>query len=297
MARNRAGTTARTRARWSRSIDIGSCHCALASVSAVARRRLCAGRATGVEFFGFREYQYGDAVRRIDWVRSERLQKPIVRTTHDAHDMDIVLVVDRSVSTTTPYSNTDMASVITEVASIVVAALADIECALTVVPFADRVMRATHSHGNRDGIERHLAHLRAQQVATRYADLSLLIETVMRTTPRRSLIIILSAFDDDGYQQQLISLASRHHVCAILLYDSHALDGMRVGRYCAYIDRAHAPRRSYSRCTGALRHELERRDRDARHAWHDSARHHGINALSVDIAQSPLEECVRALSA
>ena len=50
----------------------------------------------GIEFRDFREYEYGDDAKYIDWVTSSREQHTVMRRYQEEKDADIFVVVDVS---------------------------------------------------------------------------------------------------------------------------------------------------------------------------------------------------------
>ena len=58
-------------------------------------------RGQGIEFSGVREYLRGDDVRAIDWNVTARMGKPFVKTFEEERELDVFIVVDRSLSMNT----------------------------------------------------------------------------------------------------------------------------------------------------------------------------------------------------
>jgi len=48
----------------------------------------------GLEFSEFRNYVYGDDVRRIDWVSSQKVQRPIIRTFSEERNVKFEVFID-----------------------------------------------------------------------------------------------------------------------------------------------------------------------------------------------------------
>lgn len=58
-------------------------------------------RGQGVEFNGVREYLRGDDVRAIDWNVTARMGKPFVKIFEEERELDVFIVIDRSLSMAT----------------------------------------------------------------------------------------------------------------------------------------------------------------------------------------------------
>lgn len=55
-------------------------------------------RGHGLDFVGYREYQFGDDIRSIDWNVAARQGKPVVKLFEQGYASMLVLVVDGSAS-------------------------------------------------------------------------------------------------------------------------------------------------------------------------------------------------------
>ncbi len=59
-------------------------------------------RGHGLNFAGYREYQYGDDIRLVDWNVTARHNRPMVKVFEQEHASALVLVLDASLSMRTP---------------------------------------------------------------------------------------------------------------------------------------------------------------------------------------------------
>lgn len=58
-------------------------------------------RGQGIEFSGVREYLRGDDVRAIDWNVTARMGKPFVKVFEEERELDVFIIVDKSLSMNT----------------------------------------------------------------------------------------------------------------------------------------------------------------------------------------------------
>ena len=58
-------------------------------------------RGQGMEFSGVREYLRGDDVRAIDWNVTARMGKPFVKVFEEERELDVFIIVDKSLSMNT----------------------------------------------------------------------------------------------------------------------------------------------------------------------------------------------------
>jgi uncharacterized protein (DUF58 family) len=60
-------------------------------------------RGHGLNFAGYREYQYGDDIRLVDWNVTARHNRPVVKIFEQEHASALVLVLDASASMRVPH--------------------------------------------------------------------------------------------------------------------------------------------------------------------------------------------------
>jgi uncharacterized protein (DUF58 family) len=179
-------------------------------------------RGQGLDLADLREYQYGDDVRHIDWNVTARLQTPYIREYHEDREITAWFLLDLSPSV-------DFGS--HEVRKRVVSE-----------NFVAAIGRLLTRHGNRigamiygSGVEavipagggrRHVLgvlHAMGRRAVRRDAhrtDLSDLLRASAHMIHRRSLIFVVSDFfSEPGWEKLLGTLAQRHEIVAVRLYD------------------------------------------------------------------------------
>src|SRR5215217_8639214 len=60
-------------------------------------------RGHGLNFAGYREYQYGDDIRMVDWNVTARQNRPMLKLFEQEHATAMMLVLDASASMTGPH--------------------------------------------------------------------------------------------------------------------------------------------------------------------------------------------------
>mgnify|MGYP000103043105 CR=1 FL=1 len=181
-------------------------------------------RGQGLDLADLREYQYGDDVRHIDWNVTARLQTPYVREYHEDREIGAWFLLDLSPSV-------DFGS-------------HDVRKRAVSENFVAVLGRLLTRHGNRvgamlygSGVEavippgsgrRHVLGIlhamgapRSQAApAGRRTDLSDLLRAAAHMIHRRSLVFVVSDFfSEPGWERLLGTLAQRHEIIAVRLYD------------------------------------------------------------------------------
>jgi uncharacterized protein (DUF58 family) len=179
-------------------------------------------RGQGLDLADLREYQYGDDVRHIDWNVTARLQTPYIREYHEDREITAWFLLDLSPSI-------DFGS-------------HEVRKRAVSENFVAVIGRLLTRHGNRVGAmlygsgvdavipassgRRHvLSILHAMGVprvpkGTSRTNLSDLLRAAAHMVHRRSLVFVVSDFfSEPGWERLLGTLAQRHEIVAVRLYD------------------------------------------------------------------------------
>ncbi len=175
-------------------------------------------RGQGMEFAEVRQYEHGDDFRAIDWNVSARLGHPFVKSYTEERELTLMLVVDQSGSTYfgTPRSKSALAI---EVASILALAAANTNDRVGALLFAEKVERVVPPAKGRRHALRIIRDLVAFTPAGKQTNLAAALHYATELLSHRSIVVILSDFLADGWEQPLRQLSVRHDVVAIAVED------------------------------------------------------------------------------
>ncbi len=176
-------------------------------------------RGRGIEFSEVRQYQPGDDVRAIDWNVTARMGTPYIKQYVEERELNVVIAVDVSASSTFTTASATKRELAAEVAATLAFAAVANGDRVALVAFSDRIERFIAPGKDRRHvlrIVRELLYLRPQGAGT---NITSALRHIAGTTRRRSIIFVLSDFFDDGYERQLRALSVRHEVVALVLHD------------------------------------------------------------------------------
>jgi uncharacterized protein (DUF58 family) len=175
-------------------------------------------RGQGMEFAEVRQYEHGDDFRAIDWNVSARFGHPFVKTFIEEREITLLLVVDQSGSTHfgTPRSKAALAI---EVASILALAAANTNDRVGALLFAESVERVIPPAKGRRHALRVIRDLVAFRSASRRTNLGIALHYATELLRHRSIVVVLSDFFAEGWEQPLRQLGVRHDVVAVALED------------------------------------------------------------------------------
>jgi uncharacterized protein (DUF58 family) len=235
-------------------------------------------RGQGMEFAEVRAYEPGDDYRAIDWNVSARLASPYVKVFAEERELTLMLIVDQSGSTQFGRPLTKAALAI-EVASVLALAAARQNDRVGALLFADEVERVIPPAKGRRHALRVIRDLVAFRPAGRRTNLAASLQFAAQLLHHRSIVVVLSDFMAQSWEQPLRRLAARHEVVAVSIDDPRERHLPEAG--WIDLEDAESGRRvlvdSGSRVARAkLAHLSERRARD---------RARSLNAAGVDLVE------------
>ncbi|HVH66516.1 MAG TPA: DUF58 domain-containing protein [Gemmatimonadales bacterium] len=175
-------------------------------------------RGQGIEFAEVREYHQGDDFRAIDWNVSARMGHPFVKTFHEERENTLLLVVDQSGSCQfgRPYTKAGLA---VEVAAVLALAAARHNDRVGALLFTDKVEAVLRPAKGRPHALRVIRDLVAFSPRGRGTSLAEALRYAAKLPRHRAIVVILSDFRAEGWEEALGQLASRHDVVAITIDD------------------------------------------------------------------------------
>ncbi len=175
-------------------------------------------RGQGIEFAEVRAYQQGDDFRSIDWNVSARMGHPFVKTFMEERELTLLLVVDQSGSLHfgRPYTKAGLA---VEVASVLALAAARHHDRVGALLFADKVEFVVRPSKGRPHALRVIRDLVAFAPRGRGTNLAEALRYSAKLLRHHAIVVLLSDFRADGWEEPLAQLAARHDVVAITVDD------------------------------------------------------------------------------
>ncbi len=175
-------------------------------------------RGQGIEFAEVREYQQGDDFRSIDWNVSARMGHPFVKSYAEERELTLLLVVDQSGSLHfgAPFSKAGLA---VEVGAVLALAAARHNDRVGTLLFADRVeyvVRPAKGRGHALRVIRDLVAFAPRGRGTNVAEALRYAAKLLR---HHAIVVVLSDFRAEGWEEPLAQLAARHDVVAVTIDD------------------------------------------------------------------------------
>ncbi|WP_297337181.1 DUF58 domain-containing protein [Algoriphagus sp.] len=176
-------------------------------------------KGSGLEFDDLRPYQYGDDVRTIEWKVSAKGHGTFVKTFREDKDQSVYFLLDISGSQDIGQAGNkkiDQGKVISGVLTL--AAIFE-GSQVGLVSFSDQKEKIIlPAKGGKQGIKM-IRGIFDHENHSLKTDLNAMFTFALNLIKKRSIIIVISDFIDEGYERPFRALAERHDLVAIQLTD------------------------------------------------------------------------------
>ncbi|NNE70232.1 MAG: DUF58 domain-containing protein [Rhodothermales bacterium] len=176
-------------------------------------------KGQGIEFAEVRPYQFGDDIRSIDWNVSARYEETFVKVFEEDREQTVMLIVDVSGSGDFASQGKFKREMAAEICAVVAFSAIQNNDKVGLLLFSDQVEEFVPPKKGRRHVLRLVRDLFAHESASRKTDLSVALNHALHVLNRRSIVLILSDFQTEGYENALRAVSRRHDTVAIHLID------------------------------------------------------------------------------
>jgi len=176
-------------------------------------------KGTGLEFDGVRPYQYGDDVRSIDWNVTAKGHGTFVKTFIEEKEQTVFFILDVSGSQEIGSPGKQKLDIGREICGVL--ALSSIKelSQVGLLCFSDqKEIYVRPSKGSRQAYQIISKLYNLKRLSSK-TDLDKAIRFTLNTIKRKSVIIFISDFIDEGYEKNLKALAKKHDLVLIHITD------------------------------------------------------------------------------
>lgn len=252
-------------------------------------------RGQGIEFSGVREYLRGDDVRAIDWNVTARMGKPFVKTFEEERELDVFIVVDRSLSMNTGSGRQTRLETAMDCASLITMASLHNSSPVGSVVFDGRIQFSCAPKAGKNQALLLLSEFDKRGTQQVGSVLESALRVAEKLLKKRTLVFVISDFRSNGWSVPLSHLCHKHDLIAIKITDP--LDEMlpsmgavpfrdpETGYECVLPT-------SSSKFARAWREDSEARNE----RWKSECLRSGGVPLSVSTIQDPAAELIKFFS-
>lgn len=186
-------------------------------------------KGRGIEFEEVRPYQVGDDVRAIDWNVTARSDQPFIKLFREERELSVNLLVDLSGSQNLGTTTQTKRELIAELGAML---------AMSAIKNNDKVGLTLFT----DGIEKHIPARKGSRHVLRLirellycapigtgTNTKLALEHLNRTAKRRTVVFLISDFQDSDYEATLKVARRKHDIIPVVIADPREHEMPDVG--------------------------------------------------------------------
>lgn len=190
-------------------------------------------KGRGMTFSEVREYQYGDAIRDVDWNVTARFNHPYVKIFEEERELTVMLLIDVSGSKEFGTQTQLKRNMITEIAAVLSFSAIKNNDKIGVIFFSDKIEKFIPPKKGRKHILRIIRELIDFKPENKGTDITEALKYFTNVIKKRCTAFILSDFIDDGLDDTLenaFKIANKKHdIVALKIYDKRETQMPAIG--------------------------------------------------------------------
>jgi uncharacterized protein (DUF58 family) len=176
-------------------------------------------KGKGMTFSEVREYQYGDAIKGIDWNVTARFNHPYVKVFEEERELTVMLLIDVSASKVFGTHIQLKKELITEIAAVLSFSAIANNDKIGVIFFSDKIERYIPPKKGKKHILRIIRDLIEFKPENKGTDIALALQYYTNVIKKRSTGFIISDFIDNDFEKSLQIANNKHDIIALRIFD------------------------------------------------------------------------------
>jgi uncharacterized protein (DUF58 family) len=249
-------------------------------------------KGTGLEFDDVRPYQYGDDVRTIHWNVSAKGHGTFVKTYREEKEQTVFFILDVSASEDIGSPGKTKADIGKEICGVLTLSAVKESSHVGLICFSDireKFIKPIKGHSQAYEIISTLANLKPKSLKT---NLSKAISFALNAIRRRSVVILISDFIDEGYSDNLRALAKRHDLVVIHISDKRETRLPKLG-IIPVVDKESQRTLWINTSFGDFRQKISKRHDMRKDELQKFGRKHEVNFISLDTDEDYVPKLLR----
>lgn len=186
-------------------------------------------KGRGIEFEEVRPYQIGDDVRAIDWNVTARSDLPFIKLFREERELAVHLLVDLSGSQNLGTTIQTKRELVAELGAILAMSAIKNSDKVGLTLFTDDIEKSIPPRKGSRHVLRLIRELLYCQPIGTGTDLRRALEHLNRTAKRRTVVFLISDFQDDDYEATLKVACRKHDIIPIVIADPREAEMPNVG--------------------------------------------------------------------
>ncbi|PWJ44662.1 DUF58 domain-containing protein [Sediminitomix flava] len=186
-------------------------------------------KGSGLEFDDVRLYQYGDDIRHIDWHASAKGHGAYIKTFKEEKEQNVFFILDVSASQKIGKPNSQKLDIAKEICGVLSLSAIREDSSVGVVCYSDQKEKYIKpGKGIKHAYEIINDIFKLEPSSTK-TNLSKAMGMALSMIKRKSLIVVISDFIDEGYERNLKSIARKHDLVVVHISDERETKFPKVG--------------------------------------------------------------------
>ncbi len=176
-------------------------------------------KGKGMTFSEVREYQYGDAIRDIDWNVTARFNHPFIKVFEEERELTVMLLIDVSGSKNFGTQNQFKQEIMTEIAAVLSFSAITNNDKIGVILFSNRIEKFIPPQKGRKHILFIIQELLNFEPKSKQTNITAALEYLTNAIKKRCIAFIISDFIDNDFKNALTIANRKHDVVGLRVYD------------------------------------------------------------------------------
>ncbi len=186
-------------------------------------------KGSGLEFDDVRSYQYGDDVRSIDWHVSAKGHGTYVKTFKEEKEQTVFFVLDVSASQEIGNPGRQKIQIAKEICAVLALSALKEDSQVGLICFSDQKEKYVKPNKGVKHAYRIFSEIFSLQPESLKTDISRAILYTLNRLKRKSIVIFISDFIDEGFEKNMKALARKHDLVTIHISDRRETDLPKLG--------------------------------------------------------------------
>lgn len=176
-------------------------------------------KGRGMVFSEVRPYQFGDDVRNIDWNKTAHFNEPYVKVFEEERELSLILMVDISASQSFGTRKQLKKETVAEIcATLAFSALGNND-KVGLILFSDEVEYYLPPSKGKFHVLKIIRALVEYESKSPKTSITKGIDYLLRTQKRKSIVFLLSDFNDKNYEKAINIAAKKHDLVGVRIFD------------------------------------------------------------------------------
>ncbi|MCH2119098.1 MAG: DUF58 domain-containing protein [Pirellulales bacterium] len=186
-------------------------------------------KGQGIEFEEVRPYQAGDDVHSIDWNVTARSDRPFIKLFREEREMSVMLLVDLSLSQNFGSSTQSKRELVGELGATLAMSAIKNNDQVGLTLFTSEVEKSIPPGKGSTHVLRLIRELLYCDPMGTGTDLQQALQHLNRTSKRRSVVFLISDFQDSGFESVLKVARRRHDIIPVVVSDRRETEIPNMG--------------------------------------------------------------------